>query len=234
MLLGYEDAKRFCFSKDMPAYAIEILKELVNSQVDAAKSAYLISVIYFTGLLDSQEEEPQDLISLEDAQPEIEKMFKEGLRWLEKANQLGSDAATLLLAKIYLNGLAFFSGPSEPIFVDGTRAGFFVNRSDINSDPELATGLLEKIKFRSPEAAQLLREEKRNPAGAVFQFEQHSFWSPPGVPTSASRPIPRYASNGSNCSMKDSEPSYRSYGSEETESDEFAGSPPSSQSSQPF
>jgi hypothetical protein len=222
MQLGYESAKRFCFKEDKPAYALEILKKLVaNNDKDAAKAAYLISVIYFTGLLDSQEEEPRDLLSLEDALPEIERMFNEGLNSLKRSDTLGCEEATLLLGKILLNGLQFYGNEkTDPIFFEGKQVGTFTNKIDFNPDYEAGTELLRKIKTTNQEAANLL-DANLAPPENVFQFDL-SFWARPQIPASASAPIPRFNSTGSNCSMRDLE----CYSSEDTDSnDEVCGSP---------
>ncbi len=232
MQSGYEKAKQFCMN-EKPAHALTLLKEIAEAQPpqrDSARSAYLMSAIYFSGLLESQQEEPDDILALEDQQPDMEKMFRQGLKWLQLADSLGSSDATLLLGKIYLDGLEFFSDKPIPrIRVDNKEFAPFINKADFNADPEYGIKLLNKIKMQSAEAAEILRKTNSNVPGTVFQMDC-GFWEKrpsERIPGSLTMPIPRLhstgssSSSGSNASMTDAV----TYSGEDTDTDEICGSP---------
>lgn len=168
MQINYNEAVELFFGENGRAMdqekalkALEILAE--TNEGDAAKAAFLLGALHLTvlqrnvsndvdqGLLlytpfeDDSEEPKQDHTTL-------------GLNWLKKADNLGCELATLLLAKIYLIQRNDPSRP--PITVEGRELGIVKVKTEhyIFTERMLASKYLQKIADKDVEACSLLNK----------------------------------------------------------------------------
>lgn len=158
---AYQKAKELCFGENTeknPGQALEILKELSNSKEKdvAAKAAYLVAVINFTN--ESSTPMPWRIAALGPASSVQKKMFEAGLASLRQAHELGLEDATLLLGRMYAQGLDEGYEDKHRIYLDGEDVGTFVNFEKFRENRSYAFYLLQPLGEKNKAAAQVLGE----------------------------------------------------------------------------